>query len=308
MRTSDIALSLFILIVFVGLYAANVLAVGIQKVKKNWPLYRCNPTVMPFAGTFGHDVKSNFVYCIQNMQKDYMGHILQPLNFNLGSLTSIGGELTDAVSGLQGFVGRIRSDISGIVGKIFGVFLNMLIQIQKIIIDIKDTFGKITGIMATLLYTISGTVMTTQSMWNGPPGETVKALCFHPDTIMQLDNGVMVRMKDIEIGDVLKEGIVVEATMKIKNFDDAGEPIHNFYLMPKGENENSILVTGSHLVYDDSKSDFVRVSEHPDSSPTNMTSKTLCCLVTSDNTIPIGSYRFHDWEDNNGVATSPYSH
>lgn len=307
MKTSDIALSLFILIVFVGLYAANVLAVGIQKVKKNWPLYRCNPTVMPFAGTFGHDVKSNFVYCVQNMQKDYMGHLLQPLNFNLGSLTSIGGELTDAISGLQGFIGRIRSDISGIVGKIFGVFLNMLIQIQKLIIDIKDTFGKITGIMAALLYTLSGTVMTTQSMWNGPPGEAVRAMCFHPGTKVLLANGSVVKMKHIEIGDVLQDGVVVEATMKIKNFDDKGNALCLFYNMPHGEEGENILVTGSHLVYDDSKKTFVRVSEHPDAIETTLTHKTLSCLVTSDNTIPIGNYRFHDWEDNQGVAISKYS-
>ena len=28
--------------------------------------------------------------------------------------------------------------------------------------------------------------------------------------------------------------------------------------------------------------------------------ETLCCLITSDHTIPIGKHIFHDWEDNNG--------
>jgi len=306
MRTSDIVLSLFILLVFVGLYAANVLAVGIQKVKEDWPKYRCNPTVMPFAKTFGHDVQSNFVYCIQNMQKNYMGFLLEPLQYNLGSLANIGGGLGSAISNVQGFIGRIRSDITSIVGKIFGVFLNMLIQIQKILIDVKDTFGKLTGVMATMLYTFSGTVMTTESMWKGPSGELVRAMCFHPHTLVQLEDGSVTRMQNVEIGNRLKNGAVVEATMKIKNFDAQSNTIQNFYRLQSGEQDADIYVTGSHLIYDDQKHAFVEVHNYSSAVLTNESYKWLSCLITSDHTIPIGGYVFHDWEDNEGKPIAEY--
>ena len=32
---------------------------------------------------------------------------------------------------------------------------------------------------------------------------------------------------------------------------------------------------------------------------TDTKQETLCCLITSNNTIPIGKWIFHDWEDNN---------
>ena len=48
MRSSDISLSILIILIFVGMYFYNILAVGIKNIQDNWPEYRCNPMVMPF--------------------------------------------------------------------------------------------------------------------------------------------------------------------------------------------------------------------------------------------------------------------
>ena len=79
MRTSDIALTLLIIIIFIGLMSFNVLVVNVQKIKDNWPVYRCNPAVMPFSSTLGNIGPSeNFTFCIQNMQSSFMDHLLMP--------------------------------------------------------------------------------------------------------------------------------------------------------------------------------------------------------------------------------------
>jgi hypothetical protein len=44
-----------------------MLSVGIKKIKKNWPEYRCNPTIMPFASLFGQDTMTNFAFCVENL-------------------------------------------------------------------------------------------------------------------------------------------------------------------------------------------------------------------------------------------------
>ena len=51
------------------------------------------------------------------------------------------------------------------------VFLNILIEFQKVIINIKDSLGKVVGILATLLYTLDGSQKTMASVWKGPPGK-----------------------------------------------------------------------------------------------------------------------------------------
>ncbi len=176
MRSSDITLSLFIILIFVGMYFYNILAVGIKNIQNNWPQYRCNPTVMPFAGTFGHDVMENFTYCIQNMQGDYMGYLLQPLHYLTGLLGNVSGGLTEAVQDLRSFMNVFRNFIASIVQSIFGVFLNILTQFQFILIKMKDMMAKIVGIMASMMFILQGSVMTMQSTWNGAPGQMVRLM------------------------------------------------------------------------------------------------------------------------------------
>jgi hypothetical protein len=61
-----------------ALYIAGVFYYSqLAEIKAQWPLYRCNPIYMPLAD----DVQSNFVYCIQSMQTNFMGYLLEPLTF-----------------------------------------------------------------------------------------------------------------------------------------------------------------------------------------------------------------------------------
>ena len=49
MAISDYIQTILIFVIFALLFLFNILAVGIKKIKEEWPLYRCNPVVMPFA-------------------------------------------------------------------------------------------------------------------------------------------------------------------------------------------------------------------------------------------------------------------
>tara|TARA_Y100000389_G_scaffold116342_1_gene113485 strand:- start:143 stop:559 length:417 start_codon:yes stop_codon:yes gene_type:complete len=130
--------------------------------------------VMPFAGTFGHDVGDNFTYCIQNMQTDYMGVLLQPLDYLTSVINETMGGLGEAIQDIRNFINFIRNSITSVVQSIFGVFLNILTEFQFMVIKIKDMVSKVIGIMMTMMYLVQGSVMTMQSTWNGPPGAMVR--------------------------------------------------------------------------------------------------------------------------------------
>ena len=108
MKTSDLTLSILVIFIFILLYIFNLLVVGIQRIKANWPVYRCQPLIMPFASVFGHDSSENFAYCIANMQKNFMGPLLQPLNFNISSLGDITGGLTNNLNINRDFINPSR--------------------------------------------------------------------------------------------------------------------------------------------------------------------------------------------------------
>ena len=171
-----------------GIYIAGVFYFSqLAEIKANWPLYRCNPMYMPLAD----DVQTNFTYCIQTMQTDLMGHLLQPLTFITSSITNMLGGFMDEINMVRAMFDKIRNLITSIIEKIFGIFLNLVIEFQRITISIKDLIGKTIGIMLTLMYVMEGSIKTMNSTWNGPPGQMVRALgkCFYPDTMVKLKDG-----------------------------------------------------------------------------------------------------------------------
>jgi hypothetical protein len=300
MKTSDITLTILIIIIFIILYVFNILAVGIKNIQNKWPQYRCNPIVMPFSSLFGHDTLSNFTFCVQSMMQNYMGFLMQPLHYNFGVLSNISSTITKDLTNVRAFFNYIRTSIEDMIQSTFGVFLNILIEFQRLTINIKDIFSKMIGIMVTLIFTIEGSINTMKSTWNGPPGELVRALCFHPETKIKLNNDCIVEMQDIKLNSKLKNGAVVHAVMSISNLDDSGNYVEQLYELKDGENTENVLVSGSHLVYCSKRKDFIQVKDYENAILSEKNNSHFSCLITSDHTIPIGKWIFHDWEDNNG--------
>jgi hypothetical protein len=309
MKTSDLTLSIIIIFLFIFLYIFNLLVVGIQRIKDNWPVYRCQPLIMPFAGVFGHNSSENFAFCIQNMQKNFMSSLLQPLHFNIGVLGDITSGLTESVNSNRTFLSYFRVSVNDTFTNIFSTMFNMMIEIQRVFISIKDLVAKLIGAMTTSLYVLNGSIMTMESAWNGPPGGLVRALCFHPDTKLILKNGESVSMKDVSLNSILKNGTRVCAVMQISNLDENNIIIEKMYRVKRYKTFNKdkdcdsdILVSGSHLVYNPQIKQFVHVKDLPISEVSEIDCEVLTCLITSDHTIPIGEWIFHDWEDSNGSA------
>ena len=276
-----------------AIYIAGVFYYSqVAEIKANWPLYRCNPMYMPLAD----NMEENFTYCIQSMQTNFMGYLLQPLTFLTNSLGGMLGGFMDEINSIRAMFNKIRTFFSDIIQSIFGVFLNLVIEFQKITIGIKDLIGKTIGIMVSLMYLMDGSIKTMNSTWNGPPGQMVRALgkCFYPDTKVKLLNGKIKAMKDIDLGDTLEDGSIVESVMKINNKRDI---VPLYVITGAGVNREDIYVTGSHLVFDQSLKKFLKVENYSEAKLTDLKTDWFSCLITSSHIIPIGSQIFWDWED-----------
>ena len=115
MKSTDIVFTIIIIVIFLGLYLSNVLAIGMKKVKDNWPLYRCSPAVMPFAKLFGHDVGDNFMQCIQTTQSSYMEYLMMPLNHVISLVGSVATKIVKDTENIRGFIGKLRDKILFVV-------------------------------------------------------------------------------------------------------------------------------------------------------------------------------------------------
>ena len=272
-----------------GIYIAGIFYFNkMNEIKDNWATYRCNPLYMPMAD----NVESNFSYCVQNTMSSMMGFILEPITYITSTLGNMTGGLMNEVNMIRAMFNKVRNLFSNIIESVFGIFLNLVIEFQKIIISIKDLFGKSIGILVTLLYTMDGGLKTMQSAWNGPSGQLVRALggCFHPDTSIKLYDGKTVAIKNINLGDKLESGSIVRSFIKIDNYKKA--PFYEIKV-----DDQIIYVTGSHFVYESSSGNFIPVKDYKKATISTKTYDWFVCLVTSDNKIQIGDEIFWDWED-----------
>ena len=259
------------------------------EIKENWPLYRCNPPYWVFS----ENISEDFTYCVQNTQMNMMEYLLRPLNNMIKGLTSVGVRFNDAINNIRGMFSSIRNFVSEIIENVFGVFLNLIIEFQKIIISIRDMVGKMIGIVTTILYVLDGSIKTMNSAWRGPPGQLVKAIgsCFHPETEITLSNGKHYKMENAPLGAELINGSKIFAVLKIDN--PKKEPLYKI----KGL-EQDIYVTGEHFVFDKTNKKWIQVKkyEKAEIQPTFIP-EYFSCLITTNRRIQIEGELFWDWED-----------
>lgn len=302
MKFGDIVLSIVIIIIFLFLYSSSAFTMKLEEIKKDWPIYRCNPAAMPFASYFGSDPIQNFTFCVGNIQKDLMGFFLEPINYILGIITELGQFLLDRVQFIRKFMDYLRNMITNLIGDTYGMLINIIVQFQKLIIKTKDLVMKMMGVMMTFMYMIQGAVITGKSVENGPIGQTLRTLCFSPETPVLLKNGETKKMKNVKLGDILVNGSEVLGCLKLK-----GNAINPYYKIWSNELKNYIHVTGEHHIYPFSDKNsiehkrdlknYVKVQDYEKAKKTNLFDKEYSCLITSDHTMKIGEFLFWDWED-----------
>lgn len=264
---------------------------SIIDIKENWPVYRCNPPYWIFSDNIAED----FTYCVQNTQVNLMGYLLQPLNYMVSSLGTIGLDFTASLDSVRNMFAFIRDAVSKIIDNVFGVFLNIIVELQKTTISIKDMVGKMIGVVTTIMYILDGSIKTMNSAWSGPPGQLVKAIgsCFHPETKIRVKNGEIYSMKDLPLGVELEDGAKVFSVMKIANIYN-----NSLYKIKGGLNDEDILVTGEHFIFDKKSKNWIQVKDCEYAYPQEKIKVDwFSCLITTNRQIQIGDHIFWDWED-----------
>ena len=63
------------------------------------------------------------------------------------------------------------------------MFSNTLIGFQKILISVKNLVSKLAGITTVFMHLITTQVKLGQSIHDGPIGDLMRTVCFHPKTL-----------------------------------------------------------------------------------------------------------------------------
>jgi len=126
-------------------------------------------------------------------------------------------------------------------------------------------------------------IMMNQTMGTTLSGIPNKPSCFYENTLLQLDNGKMIKIKDIVVGDILINNNIVTSKMKMSS---KYETLYNL---------DNTLVTGDHKVFFNNK--LICVKFHPDAKIILDKSYELYSLNTSNKFIQINNTFFCDYDE-----------
>lgn len=106
--------------------------------------------------------------------------------------------------------------------------------------------------------------------------------CFGAETLLKLDNGTMIQIKDIKVGMELENEDKVTAIFKLACMND----VYNL---------NGVICTGCHKVK--YNNNWIEVSEHPESILYNKDLDYVYCINTNSKVLNINNITFGDYDE-----------
>jgi hypothetical protein len=259
---------------------------GIQKVKKNWAKYRCQPSVMPFAALYGQNTADNFSFCMKNIFMSHATEVTSPFTSILGLFSEVLGDIYTAMNSMRESVASMGGGINVIFQDFTDRIAFFFFQLRISAIRIKTLIGRMYALMFSVLYMGMSSVTAGSNFSNTALFSFLDTFCFVPETKLDVLGKGLVPISDIVIGDVL---LPTKSRVTSKfHFTAHGQPMVKF--------KNGIEVSTNHYILH--KGSWIESANHPDAIHTGPYSReSLFCLNTSDHTIPIGSYVFRDYDE-----------
>jgi hypothetical protein len=147
---TSIFLFIFITLIFFLFFSYFNIKNNVHKYKSDPAKYRCDPSVMPFAGhIFPHPGmtnsqfnRSNIMYCMREVLKDMLGEILRPFEYIAQLMQNIHSLNFGSLNFLRTLFSDIRNALSGIFGLLFNLLKNLFASINNIIVYLSDSVIK----------------------------------------------------------------------------------------------------------------------------------------------------------------------
>jgi hypothetical protein len=138
-------------------YALPVLAIflmgvvhaseSLDKVKRSWNEYRCNPIYIPFAGIIRPDigVEENFQHCMNMFGQSIFRYVIDAIMALFKDLVAGLAELSGPLSDVRSVFSKIRNFMLSFAAQTFGKITNSTSAITYILIKIRDVLKRFAG-------------------------------------------------------------------------------------------------------------------------------------------------------------------
>jgi len=268
----------------------------INDIKDNWVKHRDNPAAIPFAGLIGKDSKTAFHGFIGTSVKKMFGKTSGFFHYIINIFVRIIKSFQNSLNIIRNLTKPMRKFFKNATQMFYNKLSNFMISISYSLHKIRNAMRRSVSGFNMAFHTLNTISYSLQSIMNSPMIDAVKkfgksldwiggafntiGLCFSEDTLINTVYGPM-PISILTPGQELDQGNIVVATQKIINNSD----LYNY---------QGIVVSGSHLVYEDTK--WIRVKESSKSYQiVNTEYDYIYCISTSIGTITINNIIFKDF-------------
>lgn len=284
-------------LVFAGVFYGIQSLANIQDIKKNWPKYRCSPTVLPFAGLYGYDVKENFNYCMQSIFQSQMGQFTGPFGTILQSLLVTSMTFLQNLNSLRVMFSTLLGGITKMLQELTDRVKLMMSQIRVTSLRMQALMRRTFAVFYAIIYMGLSAVQTGRNFSNTFLFKFMDTFCFDGNTLIHVYGRGLVPIRTIQLGERLGESPNGPRVTSTYRFMADGQPMVEF---PGTEAyPHAIRVSSNHYMFHEGT--WIRADEHSDATNapdwSGGETKPLYCLDTDTHEIPVGKYKFLDYDE-----------
>ena len=279
---------LVLTIVHVLILIWALLGTGLADLVNNWPKYRCNPLIMPFAGLFGYDSAENFNYCMKSIFSSNAGAVLTPVYGVMSSFTDIVGTISNVANSFRYLIANLLHGMERLMGSFRDRFQFILFSIRISFLKMMTLMGRIHGTFQSVIFMGLSGIQAVNNVANNDLIKFMTEFCFNPDTLIELLDGKTKPICELKIGDKLRlvNGVSPTVTSLFK-FDGKKTQMVNI----KG-----VKVSSKHYIHYDTLDSWIESGDHPDATFSESVDE-IFCLNTDTHTISINGLLFSDYDE-----------
>lgn len=288
----------YILIKFAVLTIVHILVLvwaligtGLSDLVNNWPKYRCNPLIMPFAGLFGYDAGENFNYCMKNIFSLNAGVVLAPVYGVMSSFTDIVSTISNVANSFRYLIANLLHGMERLMNSFRDRFQFILFSIRMSFFKIMTLMGRLYATFYSVIFMGLSAMQGINNVANNDLIKFMMEFCFSGSTVIELLDGSKKQISHLTIGDRLKmvNGVSPSVTSL---FRFNGQKTSMVRI-------NDIKVSCQHYVL--LNGSWIESDKHPDAIISESEPE-IYCLNTDTHTVSIGGLIFSDYDESSDLA------
>lgn len=295
--SNGIATIAFMLIIF-GLILSFITSLSnVAKIRNNWPQYRCNPSIMPFATFYGYDAAENFNFCMGKVFEEHSGDYTSSFTSMLRGLTGVLGTLLGSLNSMRLSIATMGGGINVIFQEFTDRIRQFFFRLRVSAITIKQLMHRLYATFFAVIYMGLSALTGMTSLSNSVLFKFLDTFCFAPDTLIEVHGKGYIPIKSVLIGDVLLPGN--ETVTGTFEFFANGQPM---VIIPRNDNTSQayINVSTNHFIL--SRGKWIQCRDFPGaikvSDWNGGKNSPLICLNTDKNRITFNNHLiFSDYDE-----------